>query len=211
MVMIITLLQEKGGAGKTTTTMNLAGRLKELGKKVKVVDVNDEQRSATKWANRGGYFNSMVINISDKHFKKEIEKISSGEKLDFIIIDTPPELMTAAMKAALLSHLLIIPCSPSSLDLEAAEDTVEIAETTGKPFWLLASDVAPTTSVGKKLPEILGRLGKVFKTVIHNRVSIVEAAMEGTWVGAYAPESKAHNEYKQLTKEVLEALKEIKK
>lgn len=202
MARIITIAQQKGGATKTTTSMNLAGALIEAGHNVRVADMNNEQRSAAKWAKRGEEFQNVVISISDRQPRKDIAEISQG--MDFVIIDTPPELMTPALKAALLSDLIIIPCPPSPLDLEAAEETVDLAETTGKPFRLLASNVRTGTSIGKQLPETLSRLGQVFKTTIHQKVSIVEAAMVGKWIGSYDPNSDAHIEYQQLSYEIIE-------
>jgi chromosome partitioning protein len=204
MAKIITIAQQKGGATKTTTSMNLAGTLIESGYKVRVADMNNEQRSATKWAKRGEEFQSVVVSISDKQPRKDINNII--QNVDFLIIDTPPELMTPALKAALLSDLIIIPCPPSPLDLEAAEETIDLAETTGKSFKLLASNVRAGTSIGKQLPETLKKLGPVFETTIHQKVSIVEAAMVGKWVGSYAPKSDAHIEYQQLTNEIISIL-----
>jgi chromosome partitioning protein len=201
MAKIITVAQQKGGATKTTTSMNLAGALIELGYSVRVADMNNEQRSAAKWAKRGDEFQDVVVSISDRQPRKDIADISN---VDFVIVDTPPELMTPALKAALLSDLIIIPCPPSPLDLESAEETVDLAETTGKDFRLLASNVKTGTSIGKKLPETLNRLGKVFKTTIHQRVSIIEAAMVGKWIGSYAPNSEAHFEYKSLAEEIID-------
>lgn len=202
MAKIITVIQQKGGSTKTTTCMNLAGVLIEAGYKVKVADMNTAQQSASKWAKRNDEFKSVVVTISDKQTRKDIEEISKNA--DFVIIDTPPELMTSALKAALLSDLLIIPCPASQLDLEAAEETVDLAETANKSFWLLASDIDARTSLGKKFREdVLSKLGRTFKTVIHHKVSIIEAAMVGQWVGSYAPNSDSHIEYKELITEIL--------
>ncbi len=207
MAKIITIIQQKGGSTKTTTCMNIAGALVEAGYKVKVADMNTAQQSASKWAKRGNGLQSIVVTISDKQTRKDIEQISKDT--DFVVIDTPPELMTSALKAALLSDLLIIPCPASQLDLEAAEETVDLAETANKPFWLLASDIDARTSLGKKFrDDVLKKLGRTFKTVIHHKVNIIEAAMIGEWVGAYAPNSEAHAEYKKLITEIL-ATKEL--
>ena len=201
MTKVITVLQQKGGSTKTTTCMNMAGALIERGYKVKVIDMNSEQQSAIKWAKRGEDFQSIVLSISEKQARKEIEDLR--KEVDFLIIDTPPELMVSALKAALLSDLLIIPCLASPLDLEAAEETVNLAEIAQKPFRLLASNIDSRTNIGKKLPQALEKLGKTFKTIIHHKISIVEAAMMGKWIGSYSPNSEAHIEYKELTAEIL--------
>ena len=66
MTKVITVLQQKGGSTKTTTCMNITGALMEKGYKVKLVDMNTEQQSASKWAERGNDFQSIVIRISEK-------------------------------------------------------------------------------------------------------------------------------------------------
>lgn len=200
MAKVIAVTNQKGGVGKTTTCINLAGALVEMGYKVVVADMNNEQRSALKWANRGSKMRSIVVQISDKKPKADIEHLKKVN--DFILVDTAPELMTPALKAALLSNLIIIPCTPSPLDLESAEETINLIEEAEKPFILLASCVRTGTTLGLQLREILKKLGDTFNTVIHQRIDIVEAAIAGEWVGTYKKGSKSHEEYKKLSREI---------
>ncbi len=204
MAHIIAVTNQKGGVGKTTTCINLAGALMEMGYKVSVADMNNEQRSAFKWANRGDDLKSIVTTISDKKPRTELNRLKEGS--DFVLIDTAPELMTPALKAALLSSLVVIPCTPSPLDLESAEDTIDLIEETEKPFVLLASCVRAGTTLGIQLSETLKKIGTTFEAVIHQRVDIVEAAITGQWVGAYKKDSKAHQEYQQLAQELIHIL-----
>ncbi len=204
----IAVTNQKGGVGKTTTCINLAGALIEAGYKVSVADMNNEQRSAYKWANRGNDLKPIVTTISDKKPRAKIDKLK--EKSDFVIIDTAPELMTPALKAALISDLIIIPCTPSPLDLESAEDTIDLIEEADKPFFLLASCVRTGTTLGTQLRETLKKIGDTFETVIHQRVDIVEAAITGQWVGAYKKDSKAHEEYNELAKELTNKIEAVK-
>ena len=204
MARIIAITNQKGGVGKTTTCINLAGALMEIGYKISVADMNSEQRSAFKWANRGNELQSIVTTISDKKPRDELNKLK--EHSDFVLIDTAQELMTPALKAALLSDLIVIPCTPSPLDLESAEDTIDLIEETEKPFVLLASCVRAGTTLGTQLRATLKKIGNTFETVIYQRVNIVEAAITGQWVGAYKKDSKAHQEYQQLAQELINML-----
>ncbi|MCP4475005.1 MAG: hypothetical protein GY821_10675 [Gammaproteobacteria bacterium] len=50
------------------------------------------------------------------------------------------------------------------------------------------------------------KIGNTFETVIHQRIDIVEAAIVGQWIGEYKKNSKAHQEYQRLAKELLNVL-----
>lgn len=205
---VIAVIQKKGGATKTTTTLNLAGALIEHGYNVKVGDIDTEQQSATKWAKRGEIFKNIVFQISDKKIGAEIVRLKAD--CDFLLLDTPPELLVSAFKAALLSDCLIIPCQASTLDLDEAEETVDLAQTVQKPYWFLASNIKKGTTIGKQLPKTLRKIGNVFNTIIHNKVSIVGAAVEGSWIGAYKPNSEGHIEFKNLANELIDITRGIK-
>jgi chromosome partitioning protein len=203
MVKIITIAQQKGGATKTTVAMNLAGALMKT-KKVLILDMNHEQLSALKWAARGDFFKDNTGALSEKGCRQELERLTVGCYADYIIIDTPPELMMCAIKAALLSDLVIIPCQPSPLDLESAEETIEIVQSAHKPFKLLASNVRRGTLIGNQLPGTLRKIGKTFETTVYQSVSVVESAMLGTWIGAYLHKQ---TEFDDLAIEVIKELK----
>ena len=48
--------------------------------------------------------------LDEKNVREKVIELKQG--LDFIVIDTPPNFQTAALKSALLSDLVVIPCSP---------------------------------------------------------------------------------------------------
>ena len=206
MTITVAIAQKKGGATKTTTALNLAGALMEKGFSVRIADMNTEQQSALKWAKRGNIFKNKVIFISDKEVKQGLDNIKK-EKIDFIILDLPPELSMKALKAAMLADFCLVPCQASTLDLESAEETIEFLETIKKPFWLFPSNIKKGTSIGKKLPDTLRQLGNTIDIPIHNKVSIVEAAMLGEWIGKYKPKSEEHLEYRRLAEKVVQIAK----
>lgn len=117
---IIAVVNQKGGAGKTTLAMLLAGSLADRGKRVLVADA-DVQNTALHWAGIGAGFPAEVEDVSGEENKlhKALRK-RSGE-FDYIIIDSPPAATASVTVSALrAAHLALVPVIPSPLDLWAS-------------------------------------------------------------------------------------------
>jgi chromosome partitioning protein len=109
--MKIALISKKGGVGKTTLAVLLHEALKQTGTSVAVRDY-DAQGSATKALAR--------INGT-----REVQ----GKKVDVLLIDTPPSLTLPATPAAVaVADIVLIPTSPSPMDLWEAEETAAFAK-----------------------------------------------------------------------------------
>ncbi len=117
---VIAVVNQKGGAGKSTLAMLLAGSLAEEGASVLLADA-DPQNTACRWATAGQGFPARVEDLSGeegklhKHLKKRIEAF------DYIVIDSPPAASAPITLSALrLAHLALVPVIPSPLDLWAS-------------------------------------------------------------------------------------------
>ena len=126
---IIAVANQKGGAGKTTTCLNLAGGLVEAGYSVLVVDA-DPQASALNWRNNSGEENLLgfdMIALPNPTIHKDLPALASRADYEVILIDCPPggvlkgsrtdDITRSAMLAA---HVILIPVQPSPLDYQAA-------------------------------------------------------------------------------------------
>lgn len=115
--MIISLLNQKGGVGKTTLSINLAGYFTEKGKKVVLIDA-DEQESALDWVKvREKEFNFTVIGMSKPIIHREVKKFTND--YDIIIIDGTPRKDEVAKSAIAASDIVLIPVMPSPVDIRA--------------------------------------------------------------------------------------------
>ncbi len=209
---IIAVIQQKGGVGKSTITANLAGELVSSGRSVKVLDL-DPQQSLVSWSKLGnGLLKEIVQAIRTDHpqgFKVSV--LSSGSDFDRVLLDCPPGLPDAGIMAALLADLVILPVTPSPLDILAGKEALILVRdarrkrTDSKPIIRFApARLSINTVLSKDLPGSLENLGEPILPGTSQRVAVAEAVLKGLTVGEYAPESKAHQEFQELAKAVEE-------
>ena len=114
---------------------------------------------------------------------------------------------TAALKAALLADLVVVPAAPSGMDLSGLMEAKELALTAGRPYRLLANRITKNTTMTKSLLNVLEEDGHLFQACIPQSVKFVEAETEGLYIGDYAPESNPHIEVRKFAKEVVSFFK----
>lgn len=197
----IALLQQKGGSGKTTTSVNLAGGLRELGYTVVIADMDKDKPDAWSWTIKSDTMKDMAQQIDEKQAREQLSALKA--QCDFVIIDTPPNFQTAALKAALLADLVVIPAAPSGMDLSGLMEAKDLALTAGRPYRLLANRVSKNTTMSKSLLNVLDEDGHAFEVAIPQSVKFVEAEAAGMYIGEYAPESDAHIQVRRLAKEIV--------
>lgn len=203
----IALLQQKGGSGKTTTCVNLAGGLRELGYQVLVADMDKDKPDAWSWAVKSQSMKDMAHQVDEKQAREQIQALK--QQCDFLIVDTPPNFQTAALKAALLADLVVIPTAPSGMDLSGLLEAKDLAMTATRPYKLLANRIAKNTTMSKSLLNVLEEDGNAFDVAIPQSVKFVEAEAEGLYIGEYAPETTPHIAVRRLAKELVKAFSPI--
>ena len=114
----ILIANPKGGSGKTTLSVNIAGFLANRGQRVAMLDL-DRQKSASLWvATRPDDLPEIVTLDSTK---------GEGFLNDWLVIDSPAGLHGRNLAHALkLAHRIIVPISPSLFDLNASRDFLQI-------------------------------------------------------------------------------------
>ena len=206
---IIGLLQQKGGVGKTTLSLNLAGYFTSIGERVLLVDA-DPQGSSLAWsAAREAVSPFMVIGKAVPNIHKDLSEISSD--YDRVIIDGAPGVNGLIRSCMLASDLVLIPVQPSPFDIWACADAInEIYDAMAFKDNLKAAFVInrkiTNTVIGKKVMKAFSEQEfPVLDTAIHQRVIFAETASVGKTVFDLdmSPSAKtAQLEITRLAKEI---------
>ena len=127
MALIVTIAQQKGGAGKTMFAANLAATWAAT-HRIALMDI-DPQRSLTRWhairAPRPGLPPLLFSDVSGWRLRRELDRLAA--EADIVVIDTPPQIDSDASRAIRAANLVLIPLQPSPPDLWAAEGTLKLA------------------------------------------------------------------------------------
>lgn len=203
---VITIAQQKGGAGKTTVAAHLAVALSQKGRRVAIIDI-DPQGSLTHWHSireerfGEGYTGLTFAAVSGWRVASEVSRLKKMH--DYIVIDSPPHTETEARTAIRAADLLIIPVQPSPTDLWASKATVELARTENVPVRVLMNRVSANSRLAAT---ISAELTDLAKTMLGNRVAFAASLLEGRCATEADPSSPAALEIKALVKEVLALL-----
>lgn len=200
---VITVAQQKGGAGKTTLVVHMAVAMAQRGLKVALVDI-DPQGSLGHWHKirekrmGEGYTGFHFSTFSGWRVGTEVAKLR--RLYDVIIIDSPPHVETEARSAIRAADLVIIPVQPSPTDLWATQATINFAHAEKIPVRTVMNRVNPAS---KLLATIKAELPELTDTQLGNRVTFASSLMEGKGVTEIDPRSSASLEIKALIEEII--------
>jgi len=208
--MIIAFLNQKGGTGKTTLSINIAHAIsnKKKNNRVLLVDA-DPQGSARDWAaarEKKSLF--PVIGLDRPVLHKELPTMASD--YDYIVIDGPPRVSELARSAIMAADLVVVPIQPSPYDVWAADEIIKLVKEAStfkeeiKCLFVVNRKIV-NTAIGRDVNEALTDYEfPTAKTAVHQRVIFAECAAPGSTVIEMDNKGLAAREIKKLANELLE-------
>ena len=208
--MIISLLNQKGGVGKTTLATHLAGELAQAGQSVLLIDA-DPQGSALDWSQRraqSGYPRLFsVIGLARETLHQEAPAMARG--VDHIIIDGPPRVAALARSALLASDVVLVPVQPSPYDIWASAEMVGLIREAMifKPALQAAFVInrrVGSTVIGREVRQALSeQLLATFAAEVRQRIVFADSVASGALASELEPEGRAAIEIRLLAQELL--------
>ncbi|SPH24366.1 Chromosome-partitioning ATPase Soj [Defluviimonas aquaemixtae] len=201
---VVSVVQQKGGSGKTTLAVNLAVTCARRGMSVALLDT-DPQGSLGRWfmtrRERLGEAGMDFTTSSAWGVSYECEKLK--REVDLVIVDTPPKVDADLRPALRESDLVLVPVASSHVDLWATEGVLDLAAREGRQAWLVLNRTRAGTRVGEDVARAAAELtAGVAAARLANRVVYAETLGQGLGA-AEAGQKAVRVEVDAFTDEVL--------
>ena len=206
MARVISIANQKGGVGKTTTAVNLSACLAQKGKRVLLIDI-DPQGNATSGLGIEAHKDKSVYN------KDAVEKIR--DDYDYIFIDCPPSLGLITLNAFTASDSVLVPIQCEYYALEGLGQliqTIKLVQKRLNPDLIIEGVILTmfdartnlSTQVAREVEKYFGN--KVFQTIIPRNIRLSEAPSHGLPITLYDADSKGSETYKKLARELIKLI-----
>lgn len=208
--MIIALLNQKGGVGKTTLATHIAGELALRDQQVILLDA-DPQGSSLDWTQRRSQqglprlFGAVGLARETLHQ----EAAALAQRCDHIVIDGPPRIAAIARSALMAAERVLIPVQPSPYDVWASAEMVALI----REAQVFRPDLVAAFVINRRVVRtVIGREARgtlveqplpALASEVCQRIVFADSVAAGRLARESAPDSVAAREIAALTDELL--------
>jgi chromosome partitioning protein len=209
-MLTIALTGQKGGVGKSTTSICLASEWTMRGRSVLLVDA-DPQQTASTWAAVATETNRQppaVIAMQQPTLHRDGQLTRVAASFDRIVIDCPPRSDAIQRSALMTADVALLPCGPSAADAWALAASIELVREAmalrpNLRAFVLLTRVQRGTAIGRGARDVVEQAGlPVLRSVLTYRVAYAEALAAGQGITSYAPGDVARLEVECLVDEL---------
>lgn len=199
----IVLMQQKGGASKSSLCIHLAVASEQAGYKTAVIDTDPQGSASAVWGAARGDVAPPVAAVIAAELKDALDA-AEADGYQVIFIDTPPHTAPAIERVAKFVDLAIVPVQPSILDVAATQNTVDLLRAAKVPAVAVLTRAPPrqdeeTLETEKALKALELPL---LKTWMGERKVYRRALTQGQAAGEFEPSSKAAREISKIWREI---------
>lgn len=206
--MIIGVLNQKGGVGKTTLTLNLAAAYATTGNRVLVVDA-DPQGSCLAWSSaRAAEPLFPVVGMAKPSLHRDLPELAKD--YDITLIDGAPRVSELGRAAILASDLILIPVQPSPFDVWATEETIRLIQEAQqfkeelKAVFVVNRKIVNTAIGRDVMAAFTDAAFPLLDRQLCQRVIYAESAAQGLTVIEVAPNGDAAREVRAVAKALVQ-------
>lgn len=193
----VSLISQKGGAGKTTLALALAVAAERSGVSTVLVDL-DPQASAGRWGDLREA-ETPVVSCTPAARLNSVLRAAHREGAGLVIVDTAPHAADAALVAARACDFALIPCRPATADLVAIGASIDLTRIARKPAAVVLNGAPVANPLTEQALEAIGGYDvTACPVIIHQRIVHVHAFTEGLSAIEREPRSKAAGEICKL-------------
>jgi chromosome partitioning protein len=204
---VITFVTQKGGAGKTTLTVNCAVAAAQRKKQVLIIDL-DAQASAEGWYQDREAESPRLVRLDSGDISEALAKAKDAG-FDYVLIDTPGKDEPATAAAIRAADFCIVPCRPTPVDLKAIPPTVATINRLSKPAVFVLTQTPPRGERIREAEVGLAMLGIVCPIRVVARTAYQDAQGAGLGVSEFDPDSKAAAEIAQLWNWIIRKMEKV--
>lgn len=209
----IVVANQKGGSGKSTSTVHLAVAAEQAGDGPVLISDTDPQGSTGDWFNQRKHSGINTpryapLTLSDLSANLRALKDAGAS---YLFIDTAPSIGSVNAELFAIADLILIPLNPTPTDLRALVKGLPTIKKSGRPFNFMLARVRPNLRNNDGVAMALEALGLVLPARMHERVIYAESFAHGKTAFEIDPKGIAAQELTSIWSCLKEKILENKK